>query len=763
MAPGSTAGSDIGIGRRSDRDDSKVQKPDLYYGDREKLEDWFHQVQMYFLFTSVGTEKRTLFATTFMRGRAQHWIKPYLHKFLEDGPEAGDTNGLFADFNTLKENMRLVFGVTNDKETAIRVIQHLRQKSSASEYAIKFQEYAQVTDWDNNALMTMFRRGLKENVKDELMRNGGIITTLDVLIRTAIDIDDKLYERAMEKKHSFNPRGTYGFNGGIKGNQNAGDPMDLSATDKRRKPGQRKQKNNNAGKKSITCYGCGKEGHMKRDCRSAGKVQRTQFNTVDRSPREFNVVQNVRKEDGRFSKERPPRKIAEHDTRTLTMGAVCLDDNCEAHEDEKAHSQFHYMLSPIGCKIRHCGAAHFGSTGIPVELKELNMMIRPSTKATNTPAWETRPVSNIDKAAENKAFRQSYMSPNRPNHPRHHEVHWRDCYQIGCITHETARQAEEEKMPPINTEAHPDHGILDWTECTSTDCAIHWDEKRQARSQTSQGENRTDSSTLSEETKERVQEFIGDQLRISAIEPDLGQRDYAQQPLSKLEQDNALEEGEIQDESNEAESVNENTPEGSEYDSTDDELDSENNANHIQFAAEANKPVIKMIQIITRNHKEAFQVHKGKMYLHPHHFDNMLRRIRTEFWNHRLYPTEYNAKAFVQEWPPLGSDFTNGGYLVPDGTFISQTMRNNILRVKKLYHEMHVAQVIATDTMTDQEFIDDDTRAQKVIQGVQQHMAQQSLPMPMVWETQFKHALKQHGFPPNHSKDKEKTLSKSEN
>ena len=76
----------------------------------------------------------------------------------------------------------------------------------------------------------MFRRGLKENVKDELMRNGGLIPTLDILIQTAIDIDDKLYERAIEKKHSFNPRGTYGFNGGIKNSYSASDPIDLSAT-----------------------------------------------------------------------------------------------------------------------------------------------------------------------------------------------------------------------------------------------------------------------------------------------------------------------------------------------------------------------------------------------------------------------------------------------------------------------------------------------------------------------------------------------------
>ena len=78
--------------------------------------------------------------------------------------------------------------------------------------------------------MTMFWYGLKENVKDELMCNGRIIDSLDILIRTAIDIDNKLYKQAIEKKHSFNPRGTYGFNSGIKNSYSASDPIDLSAT-----------------------------------------------------------------------------------------------------------------------------------------------------------------------------------------------------------------------------------------------------------------------------------------------------------------------------------------------------------------------------------------------------------------------------------------------------------------------------------------------------------------------------------------------------
>ena len=40
MAPNSIARSEIGDERYGNtRDDSKVQKPDLYYRDREKLED----------------------------------------------------------------------------------------------------------------------------------------------------------------------------------------------------------------------------------------------------------------------------------------------------------------------------------------------------------------------------------------------------------------------------------------------------------------------------------------------------------------------------------------------------------------------------------------------------------------------------------------------------------------------------------------------------------------------------------------------------
>ncbi|KEQ57531.1 uncharacterized protein M437DRAFT_61303, partial [Aureobasidium melanogenum CBS 110374] len=58
---------------------------------------------------------------------------------------------------------------------------------------------------DDSALITMFRRSLKENVKDELIRAGIKIKSLNNLIRTSIEIDNNLYKYAIERRHNVAP------------------------------------------------------------------------------------------------------------------------------------------------------------------------------------------------------------------------------------------------------------------------------------------------------------------------------------------------------------------------------------------------------------------------------------------------------------------------------------------------------------------------------------------------------------------------------
>ncbi len=49
--------------------------------------------------------------------------------------------------------------------------------------------------------MTMFRRDFKNNLKDEIIRDDRSISNMFDLIEVVIDLDDKLYKRAMKKRY----------------------------------------------------------------------------------------------------------------------------------------------------------------------------------------------------------------------------------------------------------------------------------------------------------------------------------------------------------------------------------------------------------------------------------------------------------------------------------------------------------------------------------------------------------------------------------
>ncbi len=78
-------------------------------------------MNLYFLFNDI-TRNKTLFATTYLRGRAQHWIKPYLDKYLR---QREDEEGIFTDFKQFSRVIESIFGIYNSKEVAIRIIQYL--------------------------------------------------------------------------------------------------------------------------------------------------------------------------------------------------------------------------------------------------------------------------------------------------------------------------------------------------------------------------------------------------------------------------------------------------------------------------------------------------------------------------------------------------------------------------------------------------------------------------------------------------------------
>ncbi|RYN70768.1 hypothetical protein AA0117_g10092 [Alternaria alternata] len=149
----------------------------------------------------------------------------------------------------------------------------------------------------------------------ELMRSGSSLNTLNELIAEAIRVDNELYKLMLEERlysgnrapQNTNARQRQPFrrsypNQGrqrsytprIPGQYRTNGPKPMHLDNLNKGPGKPKFSHDKGNKKKFTCYACSKEGHIKRDCRSQGKVTR-QLNVIRRTAphddtKEWNVI-----------------------------------------------------------------------------------------------------------------------------------------------------------------------------------------------------------------------------------------------------------------------------------------------------------------------------------------------------------------------------------------------------------------------------------------------------------------------------------------
>jgi len=273
---------------------TRVARPDLYYGERSKLEDWLLQFDLFFKFEDdVDDNNKAPLMASYLRGSAAVWVKPFLIKYMSSNNSKERITQMFEDHDEFKVQLRQTFGIINEKSNADRAIQHLRQTRSAADYAALFQQQAIQTDWNDQALMVMYRQGLKDNVKAELMRSGVFNFTLRDLIEESIRLDNGLYELYLETRSRRTPqplqkrrqenRFPHNRNNHFAPERaqppavtdwHDPDAMQLDNLNKNPPRNEYGTKKRGTAPRTITCYGCGKEGHIARDCRSKNKVTR---------------------------------------------------------------------------------------------------------------------------------------------------------------------------------------------------------------------------------------------------------------------------------------------------------------------------------------------------------------------------------------------------------------------------------------------------------------------------------------------------------
>ena len=194
----------------------------------------------------------------------------------------------------------------------------LRQTGSAADYASKFQQLAAQTQWGAVPLVAQFYKELKDRVKDNIARVNQP-SQLQLMITLAIRIDDRQYERELEKKGTYNFSKKDRYQKSPKKNQYDMVLMELDVTKKRNQLPQ---------KETRKCYNCEKIGHLAKACRGKKQANATQSKKKEKKKREP-------KEDKQLNATQTKAK-PNHATLSWTS---CYDDDCYIHLSDKQGSE----------------------------------------------------------------------------------------------------------------------------------------------------------------------------------------------------------------------------------------------------------------------------------------------------------------------------------------------------------------------------------------------------------------------------------------
>jgi len=233
----------------------KISLPEKFDGTRNKFRGWLNSIRLMFAL-QPGRYPTDIIKIqtigTYLTGTAQAWMAPLVER----------QDHALLDFDAFINQMQAVFGDTDRTRSAESKLERLRQTRSATEYSADFRQLSCDVSWNDDALMARFRMGLKDDVKDLMLAMPPAIT-LNHMMEQAVQCDNRLYERRMEKSRSrqtFQGSPTTFTTTTIVDHS---EPMQIDAARPRGPltPQERQRRIDN-----NLCLYCGKAGHIAKTC-----------------------------------------------------------------------------------------------------------------------------------------------------------------------------------------------------------------------------------------------------------------------------------------------------------------------------------------------------------------------------------------------------------------------------------------------------------------------------------------------------------------
>lgn len=212
------------------------------------------------------------YMTSFMTGAAYEWAQPMLEDIDSD-----EMDPCLTSFPLFLEAFRTAFGQVNELIATENALLELRQRSTpASEHSATFRRLAVRTDFNERALLAIFRQSLSDRLKDALATRD-MPNSLWDYVSMVIELDNRIREREGEKRnHPVRPRQK--FSAPVRSPYQAREfpqPMDIDAAKVRKftplSPEEKARRFQN-----NLCLYCGEAGHAAATCPNKKGKGRTQ-------------------------------------------------------------------------------------------------------------------------------------------------------------------------------------------------------------------------------------------------------------------------------------------------------------------------------------------------------------------------------------------------------------------------------------------------------------------------------------------------------